>query len=39
VISRVLPNVGNSVTVHGRLEEAFSLGEVSALVYRWLGVS
>jgi len=33
VTSRMLPNVGDSVTVHGRLEEAFSLGEVSALVF------
>lgn len=33
VTDRVLPNVGDSTTVHGRLEEAFSLGDVSALVF------
>jgi cytochrome c-type biogenesis protein CcmE len=31
--SRVLPNVGEHVVVHGRLEEAFSLGDFRALVF------
>lgn len=33
VTSRVLPNVGDSVTVRGQLEEAFSLGDVRALIF------
>jgi len=31
--TRVLPNAGEKVVVHGRLEEAFSLGDFSALVF------
>jgi cytochrome c-type biogenesis protein CcmE len=31
--TRVLPNVGEKVVVHGRLKEAFSLGDLSALVF------
>ena len=33
VTDRVLPNVGDTVTVHGQLKEAFSLGSFSALVF------
>ena len=33
VTSRILPNVGESVIVRGRLDEAFSFGDASALVF------
>ena len=33
ITDRVLPNVGDKVVVHGRLEEAFSLGNFSTLIF------